>query len=275
MRFDLRAGFPLVTTKKVHLRSIIGELLLVPARRHQRALAAGARHHDLGRVGRRVTATSARSTATSGARGPLPTAGTSTSSAGRRPDPARPRLAPARGQRVERPRHPADGARHRATRCSSSTSPTADCPASCTSARPTSSSACRSTSRRTRCSPTWSRRSTDLEVGDFVHTFGDAHLYLNHLDQARPQLAREPRPLPTLWLDPSVPRPRRVRPRPRQDQRLRPASRHQGADRGLTPSFPRVPEGSPASQRAGTFGFPRDLGKPRPPQRRIRPGMGE
>ena len=47
---------------------------------------------------------------------------------------------------------------------------------------------------------------TGLEVGDFVHTFGDAHLYLNHLDQARLQLTREPRPLPTLWLDPVVDR---------------------------------------------------------------------
>jgi thymidylate synthase len=45
---------------------------------------------------------------------------------------------------------------------------------------------------------------TGLEVGDFVHTLGDAHLYLNHLDQARTQLAREPRPLPELWLDASV-----------------------------------------------------------------------
>ena len=45
---------------------------------------------------------------------------------------------------------------------------------------------------------------TDLEVGDFVHTFGDAHLYLNHLEQAELQLTREPRPLPTLHLDPSV-----------------------------------------------------------------------
>jgi thymidylate synthase len=44
---------------------------------------------------------------------------------------------------------------------------------------------------------------TGLEPGDFVHTLGDAHLYLNHLDQARQQLGRAPRPLPELWLDPS------------------------------------------------------------------------
>jgi thymidylate synthase len=44
----------------------------------------------------------------------------------------------------------------------------------------------------------------DLEVGDFVHTLGDAHLYNNHLEQARAQLARAPRPLPTLRLNPDV-----------------------------------------------------------------------
>ncbi|NEA34198.1 thymidylate synthase [Streptomyces sp. SID13031] len=43
-------------------------------------------------------------------------------------------------------------------------------------------------------------QQTGLEVGDFVHTLGDAHLYLNHLDQAKLQLTREPRPLPTLQL---------------------------------------------------------------------------
>ena len=43
-----------------------------------------------------------------------------------------------------------------------------------------------------------------LGVGDFVHTLGDAHLYSNHYGQAREQLSREPRALPTLKLDPAV-----------------------------------------------------------------------
>jgi thymidylate synthase len=45
---------------------------------------------------------------------------------------------------------------------------------------------------------------TGYRPGEFVHTFGDAHLYLNHLDQARLQLSRDPYPLPTLRINPEV-----------------------------------------------------------------------
>jgi thymidylate synthase len=44
----------------------------------------------------------------------------------------------------------------------------------------------------------------DLQLGDFVHTFGDAHLYLNHVDQAQMQLSRQPLPLPQMKINPQV-----------------------------------------------------------------------
>jgi thymidylate synthase len=45
---------------------------------------------------------------------------------------------------------------------------------------------------------------TNLQPGDFVHTFGDAHIYLNHIDQVKLQLTREPRPLPKMTINPNV-----------------------------------------------------------------------
>src|SRR3954447_4121129 len=47
-------------------------------------------------------------------------------------------------------------------------------------------------------------QATGLQPGDFVHTFGDAHLYSNHFEQAQLQLSREPRPLPRMWINPAV-----------------------------------------------------------------------
>ena len=63
----------------------------------------------------------------------------------------------------------------------------------------------------------WWRRWSAWQPGEFVHTLGDAHLYSNHLEQARLQLTRTPRPLPTLQLTPAS---RRSTPSPPRTSRL-------------------------------------------------------
>ena len=150
-----------------------------------------------------------------------------------RADPTQSRQPAAHRHRLESGELRPDGAGAVPLRCFSSTSPTASCRASFTSARPMCFSACRSTSPLTRCSTMTVAQVCGLKPGEFVHSFGDSHLYLNHLDQARLQLTRQPRPLPTLTDESRGEGFVRADLRGFLARRVRSASAYQGRGRGV------------------------------------------
>ena len=91
---------------------------------------------------------------------------------------------------------------------------------------------------------------TGLRPGEFVLTLGDAHLYLNHLEQAREQLARAPRPFPRMKLNPAVKDLFAFPLRGLHARGLRAAPRDQGADRRLKKNGPPLGgKGGPGENR--------------------------
>ncbi len=202
MRFDLAQGFPLVTTKKLHLKSIVHELIW---------FLAGDTNVDTcattacasGTNGRTRTAISAPSTASSGGAGPPRWHGRSTrsrtSSATLKRDPDSRRI-------IVSAWNPADIPKMALAPCHCLFQfYVADGKLSCQLYQRSAdiflgvpfniASYALLTMMMAQV--------TGLKPGDFVHTFGDAHLYLNHLEQADLQLSRAPRPLPVMRINPS------------------------------------------------------------------------
>ena len=233
MRFDLAAGFPLVTTKKLHLKSIIHELIwFLPGDTNTNYLKAHGVSH-LGRVGRRERRPRARSTASSGAPGRRPD--------GRSIDQIR--------EVVETLKTNPDSRRMIVTAWNPADIPDmALAPCHCLFQFYVADG---------RLSCQLYQRSADvflgvpfniasyalltmmmaqvtgLKPGEFVHTFGDAHLYLNHLEQADLQLSRTPRPLPRMQINPGGALDLRFQVRGFRAHRLRPAPAHQGRGGGV------------------------------------------
>jgi hypothetical protein len=94
-------------------------------------------------------------------------------------------------------------------------------------------SACPST-RLVRVTDINGRPGMRSEAGEFVHTFGDLHLYQNHLEQAREQLTRDCRPLPRIKLNPAIKNIHDFKFEDFEARRLQPAPINQSAHRGVT-----------------------------------------
>ncbi len=203
LRFDLTQGFPLVTTKKLHVKSIIYELLwFLRGDTNVKYLDEHGvtiwdewadENGDLGPVyGRQWRSW------------PTPDGGAIDQMADVVAEIRRnPTLAPADRHRLESGGEPSDGA------------VAVPLPVSVQCRRRRAflsalSALGRRLSRRAvqhrvlRAADADGGASDRAKTRRFIHSFGDAHLYLNHLEQARLQLSRQPRPLPTLRIDPAV-----------------------------------------------------------------------
>ena len=203
MRFDLGAGFPLLTTKKLHLKSIIYELLWF-LRGDTNVKYLDDHGVTSGTNGPTPTATSARSTAGNGARGRRRTAAPS----------IRWRTCSRKSAAIPTSRRLIVTAWNPAENDLMALSP-CHCLFQFNVAAGALSCQLYQRSADVFLGVPFNIASyalltlmvaqvTGLKPGEFIHSFGDTHLYLNHLEQARLQLARSPRPLPTLRLNPAV-----------------------------------------------------------------------
>ena len=233
MRFDLADGFPLVTTKKLHMKSIIHELLWFLAGDTNTRYLQGSTASRSGTSGPTRTAISGRSTASSGAPGRR-----------RRPNDRPDQRGggshrngiPTRRRIIVSAWNPADIPQMALAPCHCLFQfYVADGRLSCQLYQRSAdiflgvpfniASYALLTMMMAQV--------TGLKPGDFVHTFGDAHLYLNHLEQADLQLQREPRPLPRMVINPDVGSIFDFTLRGFRIAGLRSSSAHQGAGGGL------------------------------------------
>ena len=204
MRFDLADGFPLVTTKKLHVKSIIHELIWFLAGDTNIALSQRATASDLGRVGRRRRRSRPGLRQAVALVGQRPTARTIDQIAEvvetLKTNPDSRRL-------IVSAWNPADIADMALAPCHCLFQfYVADGRLSCQLYQRSAdvflgvpfniASYALLTMMMAQV--------TGLKPGEFVHTFGDAHLYLNHLEQADEQLRRTPRALPRMEIDPAV-----------------------------------------------------------------------